>query len=315
MNPIGDLNRYPDLPSKTGWVRKRSTTKLRLWNKRFLELSLCKLKYYHKEKDEFPAGILDLNILTIDPILKGNEFTLVIKNSPRNFKFRCKTEQDSRDWVYCISIHIQNSSGSKIVLPISKKKQFWRFDRISPFQFEEEVQTGDLLLFRGKSTLSKMQRAVTRGDYDHVALLIKYPSKKISLFEVTGVEGVAVLLWDDFIFYQWQSLYSRLTYKKLVWDRPEEAVTKLLEFVNTVKGMDYRLSASKLMSKKQDKDPRQKKGFFCSELIATAYKIAGLIPDNKPSSKYWPGDFEDGKLEMIAPSYLESSKVIDFDLV
>ena len=75
---------------------------------------------------------------------------------------------------------------------------------------------------------------------------------------------MAVLLWDDLIFYQWQSLYSRLTYKKLVWDRPEEAVTKLLEFVNTVKGMDYRLSASKLMSKKQDKDPRQKKGFFCS---------------------------------------------------
>ena len=38
--------------------------------------------------------------------------------------------------------------------------------------------------------------------------------------------------------------------------------------------MDYRLSAGKLMSKKHDKNPRDKKGFFCSELIATAYKNA-----------------------------------------
>ena len=315
MSFISDLNTSPELPLKSGWVRKRSSTKIRFWSKRFLDLSMCKLKYYHKENDKIPAGILDFNILTISPILQGNEFTLDIKNSSRNFKFRCKTEQESRNWVYSISQHIQNSFGSKIVLPISTKKKFWRFDRISPFQFEEEVETGDLLLFRGKSVLSKMQRAVTRGHYDHVALLIKYPSKKIGLFEVTGVDGVAVLLWDDFIFYQWQNLYSRLTYKKLVWDRPDEALLKLLEFVNTVKGMDYRLSASKLMSKKHDKDPRQKKGFFCSELIATAYKIAGLIPDDKPSSKYWPGDFEDGKLEMIPPAYLECGTVIDFDLV
>ena len=61
-------------------------------------------------------------------------------------------------------------------------------------KFEDEVETGDLLLFQGKSTISKMQRTFTRGKYDHVALLIKYPSKKISLFEVTGVEGVDVLL-------------------------------------------------------------------------------------------------------------------------
>ena len=61
-------------------------------------------------------------------------------------------------------------------------------------KFEKEVETGDILLFRGKSALCKLQRAVTRGKYDHVALLIKYPSGNISLFEVTGADGVAILL-------------------------------------------------------------------------------------------------------------------------
>lgn len=314
MNSVVEINQHDVLPSKSGWVKKKSTG-ISFWQKRFLDLAACRLKYFHKQTDTTPAGTIDFNFLTVEPELKGNIFVLHINGSSRNFKFRCRTEQEARDWVYTISIHIQNSNGVKIVLPISKKKKFWRFERISPVQFEEEVETGDLLLFRGKSGLSKMQRALTRGKYDHVALLIKYPSKKISLFEVTGADGVAVLLWDDFVFYQWQNLYSRLTYKKLVWERSEEQMGKLLEFVNTVKGMNYRLSASKLLSKQQDKDPREKKGFFCSELIATAYKVAGLIPDIKPSSKYWPGDFEDDKLQTISPVRLENGKLIDFDLV
>ena len=85
--------------------------------------------------------------------------------------------------------------------------------------------------------------------------------------------------------------------------------------MDTVKGMNYRLSPSKLMSNKHDKDPGDKKGFFCSELIATAYKILGLLPDDKPSSKYWPGDFDDGKLELLPPAKVENGLVIDFDLI
>lgn len=37
---------------------------------------------------------------------------------------------------------------------------------------------------------------------------------------------------------------------------------------------------------------KQKKGFFCSELIAAAYKKQGLLDPVKAASKYWPGDFE-----------------------
>ena len=315
MNSVVESNRLEILEGKSGWVKKRSTSRFPIWHKRFLVLEFCKLKYYHKQEDDVPAGVLDFDLLTINAISKGNNFIINIKASNRKFKFSCTTEQESRDWVYLICLHVQHSNGNKTVFPIATFKNYWKFDRISLQHFEQEVETGDLLLFRGKSALSRMQRAVTRGKYDHVALLIKYSSGKIGLFEVTGVDGVAVLLWDDFIFYQWQNLYSRLTYKKLLWERDEIAVAKLYDFINTVKGMDYRLSAGNLMSKKHDKNPRDKKGFFCSELIATAYKNAGLLPDEKPSSKYWPGDFDDGKITLVEPARLENGLIIDFSLL
>ena len=33
------------------------------------------------------------------------------------------------------------------------------------------------------------------------------------------------------------------------------------------------------------------RSFFCSELIAKAYKVMGLITDPRPSMKYYPGTF------------------------
>ena len=40
------------------------------------------------------------------------------------------------------------------------------------------------------------------------------------------------------------------------------------------------------MSNKTDKDPKNKTGFFCSELVATAYKAIGILPNFPPANKY-----------------------------
>lgn len=315
MNSEKELNYGIEEVTSKGWVEKKTTGMISLWKKRYLILRFNKLKYFHHETDEKFAGILDFDVLTVQVDLKGNTFVLKIVDSPREFKFRCPTEQEAHNWVYIISISLQQSYGSKMILPISAKKKYWKYDRISASQFAEEVQTGDLLLFRGKSALSKMQRAVTRGKYDHVALLVRCPSNNIFLFEVTGQEGVAMLLWDDFLFYQWQNLYSRLMYRKLHWSRPEELINKLYDFIEKAKGMDYKLSAGKLMRKRQDKNLSDKKGFFCSELIATAYKECDLISKDKPSSKYWPGDFDDKKLQILPPASMDAGLLIDFDII
>jgi hypothetical protein len=311
MNSLHERNN-PDY--KSGWVKKRSN-KLKVWQKRHLVLEQSKLKYYHSEKEPKPAGIIDFDVLTVEVTLENNDFILLITESPRNFHFRCKTEQEARDWVYFISLRSQFSKGSKGISPVSLQRKYWKYDRISQYQFECQAETGDLLLFRGKSALSKMQRAVTRGKYDHVALLVKSTSNdNLFLFEVTGVEGVALLLWNDFMLYHWHELYSRLTFKKIHWERNENSLRKLNEFIEKVRGMDYNLSAGKLMRNRQDKDPRNKKGFFCSELIATALKEIDVLDKARPSSKYWPGDFDDGKLKLLPPAFVDNGLVIDFGL-
>ena len=35
--------------------------------------------------------------------------------------------------------------------------------------------------------------------------------------------------------------------------------------------------------------------FFCSELVAAAYKFLGLIDENIPASNFWPNDFSNKK--------------------
>lgn len=40
-----------------------------------------------------------------------------------------------------------------------------------------------------------------------------------------------------------------------------------------------------------EKEARKNQGYFCSELVAAAYKKIGVLPAKKSSAQYWPGDF------------------------
>jgi hypothetical protein len=49
-------------------------------------------------------------------------------------------------------------------------------------------------------------------------------------------------------------------------------------------GKKYSISASKLISgSTKDND-----NYFCSELVASIYKFMNILPQNIPSTKYWP---------------------------
>ena len=53
-------------------------------------------------------------------------------------------------------------------------------------ELKRVADTGDLIFFRGKTFGCKVQRFITRSDYDHVAMLLKYKNNNIFLFEATG---------------------------------------------------------------------------------------------------------------------------------
>ena len=47
------------------------------------------------------------------------------------------------------------------------------------------------------------------------------------------------------------------------------------------------------------------RGYFCSELIAKAYKSIGLLDRIKSSCRYWPVDFsEKGEMKICKGAYL-----------
>ena len=71
-------------------------------------------------------------------------------------------------------------------------------------------------------------------------------------------------------------------------------MAKLENFIRTVIGMKYKLNASKILRKHCENDAEninKDKSYFCSELVASAYKCLGLLPKEISASQYWPGSF------------------------
>ncbi|OMJ90100.1 hypothetical protein SteCoe_7587 [Stentor coeruleus] len=316
FTPIDAFEETPqELPSIQGWLEKKTTGLIHRWVRRYFSLKNHELKYFYNDQLDKLGGVINFDIITIDVQISKKKFKLIILGGKRSFQLRASSKKEALDWVYAISLHINNSCGRKKVTAIALKKRFWKFSRISQDDFQTMACTGDLLLFQGKDTVSKMQRLVTNSKYDHVAIILKYSSGRVALFEATGENGVSIVFWDDFTLNQWEKLYSKLVYRRLDFDRSERALKGLEEFIYSVEGKKYKITARTLMSSRKDEDPKKKKGFFCSELVAMAYKMMYILPDNPPASKYWPGDFADSKnLKLINGACLQPGMLIDFDI-
>lgn len=106
--------------------------------------------------------------------------------------------------------------------------------------------------------------------------------------------GVSVYEWGQYIRYF--DLYDKVVLRKLYYTRKSELHHNLLNFVKKNIGKKYDLSASKLLKLESDfnwdkVNQDETRGYFCSELIAKAYKSVGLIDQKKFSGRYWPVDF------------------------
>lgn len=102
---------------------------------------------------------------------------------------------------------------------------------ITPQDFLSVAQTGDLLLFQSKSLGSNLQRIITRSNFDHVALLIKFPDGRLVIFEALRENGVTICDWDRFMTKKWHELYHRIVYRKLYSKRENHFNEVLEDFV------------------------------------------------------------------------------------
>jgi len=77
--------------------------------------------------------------------------------------------------------------------------KFWKFDAISEKQFLEEVETGDVILFRGNKSNHSLIRGITGGHFDHAAIIIKDsndPHDDVTFLEACSDTGVASSSWQ-----------------------------------------------------------------------------------------------------------------------
>ena len=67
-------------------------------------------------------------------------------------------------------------------------------------------------------------------------------------------------------------------------DRSRETLVKLEEFVKKVRGLEYSLDVEKLIRKTCLNDIEnldKSKTYFCSELVASCYKVLKIFPKGK----------------------------------
>ena len=91
---------------------------------------------------------------------------------------------------------------------------------------------------------------------------------------------------------------------------------RLEQFIKTVIGRKYKLNPSKIFRRRYENDAdniKDDKSYFCSELVASAYKCMGILPKEISASQYWPGSFANsGKLELSEGAKIEHEVVIEF---
>lgn len=311
-----NANNPTELPEKKGWLQKRSSHLIKRWQNRYFKLQNKVLMYFYHENDPNPATTINFDQVSISiEFIEHNhkqEMILTILGCKRVFKLRPIGEENLSEWVNSLYLHINASLGSKTnLVSISQKQEFWKYSRISNSHFIQEANIGDVLLFRSKNLSAKLQRGVTRSKYDHVAMILRWQEGVVGLLETTNKTGVQILLWEDFVSYRWHLLYSRLVFRKLETERTNEMMEKLEKFLEISQGKKYSLSPTKIF---KNRAVGEEENFFCSELVASAYKALGVLSADTNSSTYLPGDFSSKKNLKLVNSSLSQEYLIDFQL-
>jgi hypothetical protein len=130
-----------------------------------------------------------------------------------------------------------------------------------------------------------------------VALILRYNNGKLVLFEATGYNGVATLDWKNFKMHRYYQLYSKIVFRHLNMIKDPTLILELENFIKVIKndsckqtvvGKKYKLNPIKIFRRKSRHDAshniKEEKSYFCSELVASAYKRMGLIDSETSAS-------------------------------
>lgn len=167
------------------------------------------------------------------------------------------------------------------------------------------MKTGDLIAFSGKSKVSNIIKGFTNSDISHVGMVFesnRTGGHRVELIESTSlavlpdnrsgelIKGVQMqMLSQRMDMYEgqvyWQPLKTKLSdarqAKMLSWLYCAWASKTLYDTKGAIHaGID-------ILGLEKEPDFST---LFCSEMVAEAYRVAGLLPDNYNASEATPAD-------------------------
>ncbi|OMJ80167.1 hypothetical protein SteCoe_19663 [Stentor coeruleus] len=275
------------LVNKSGWIFRKSTGIIKKFKKCYIILENKHLYIYTNDLKVLLKAIINFDQVESTVSFNSRENDRIIlrfKDNSVYFEFKGPSEEIS-EWYTLFSQHIKNSSPTKNPSFLGKTpKKFWKFDNISNYEFMHSAQTGDIILFKGRSKICLALRGIMNSEFDHIGV-IYILNNLIYIFESTRSTGVILTSWTEFMEHSWYNMYSRIAYRKLILDRNECFYNQAHEFVVESEGKPY-----KLLKLSND----DHKGYFCSELVAEFYRRTGVIYHNTPAKKFMPKNFING---------------------
>ncbi|KAE8897010.1 hypothetical protein PF005_g16779 [Phytophthora fragariae] len=217
------------------------------------------------------------------------------------------------------------------------------------------VACGDIILFSCRFGASRLQRKFTGSRYDHVGIVVPGESRfLLRIMEATS-EGIQVYSLKARLMAYAREVSNTIVVRRVETERTPELIELLKEFVHRVDGNPYSIfgilrstgesdrsvfssvrscadeteesfAATATSTSSSPSSPvtensdvsKSKRKYFCSSLVASAWKELGWLQTKRKSSSFWPGSFEDGgEVEpLLAPGVvLQPETVIDCRIV
>lgn len=110
------------------------------------------LFYVDEDEGNIPIGSLNFDMYTVDNyVINENEINIMPTGTDSIVRIRVEEEEDLKFWALTLYNNVKVSLGSQMELPVRNDRYLYDYD-ISQTQFFNMVDTGDILLFRGKSS-------------------------------------------------------------------------------------------------------------------------------------------------------------------
>jgi len=187
--------------------------------------------------------------------------------------------------------------------------------------YRTEIQTFDIILFKGRGIVSNVICRVTNSNFSHVGLAVRLEEfNQVLVFESTTLSDIRDVKTKQFIKgVQLVPLSARVqTYDGEIWvqelqgPRTNWMERRLAELIREYHGVPYEESKFELLAAAVDRYPMflnepDCSSIFCSEIGAMVLEGVEIIEGGTSPNEFTPDDF-DGKLK-LTPNYSFGQKV------